>query len=95
MMAIGMALMGVTYAPLGTVLSELFPTSVRYTGSSVAFSLAAIAGASCAPYIAVTLATRWGLQYVGYYLTSSAALSLIGVLLIRENKGISLVNTGS
>src|SRR5690606_28623419 len=34
---IGFALMGLTYGPLGTILSELFPTAVRYTGSSVAF----------------------------------------------------------
>ena len=34
-MIIGLSLMGLTYGPLGTVLSELFPTSVRYTGSSL------------------------------------------------------------
>jgi MFS family permease len=28
-MVIGLTLMGLTYGPLGTVLSELFPTSVR------------------------------------------------------------------
>ena len=33
-MAGGLALMGFTYGPLGTALSELFPTAVRYTGSS-------------------------------------------------------------
>ncbi len=43
-MILGFALMGMTYGPLGTVLSELFPTAVRYTGSSVAFNLAGIFG---------------------------------------------------
>ena len=33
MMIVGLSLMGFTYGPIGTVLSELFPTSVRYTGS--------------------------------------------------------------
>src|SRR5215813_5424930 len=33
-MVIGMALVGLVYGPLGTVLSELFPTAVRYSGSS-------------------------------------------------------------
>jgi MFS family permease len=41
MMALGLSLMGFTYGPLGTVVSELFPTPVRYTGSSPAFNLAA------------------------------------------------------
>ncbi len=39
MMALGLLLMGFTYGPLGTVVSELFPTPVRYTGSSLAFNL--------------------------------------------------------
>src|SRR5580700_4612467 len=38
MMVLGLTLMGLTYGPLGTVISELFPTPVRYTGSSLAFS---------------------------------------------------------
>ena len=40
MLALGLALMGLTYGPLGTVVSELSPTPMRYTGSSLAFSTA-------------------------------------------------------
>jgi metabolite-proton symporter len=86
MMALGLSLMGVTYGPLGTVISELFPTSVRYTGSSLAFSFAGIFGASLAPYIATWLAKKYGLAYVGYYLSASAVLTLLGFLSIRETK---------
>jgi metabolite-proton symporter len=90
MTALGLALMGFTYGPLGTVVSELFPTSVRYTGSSLAFSMAGILGASLAPYIATWLATRYGLAYVGYYLTASALLTIVGLLMIRETKNDDL-----
>jgi metabolite-proton symporter len=90
MMIVGLALMGVTYGPLGTVVSELFPTAVRYTGSSLAFSMAGILGASLAPYIATWLAERYGLAYVGYYLTASALLSIAGLLMIRETSGEDL-----
>ena len=90
MMTGGLALMGFTYGPLGTVISELFPTSVRYTGSSLAFNFAGILGASLAPYIATWLAKTYGLQYVGYYLSASAVLTLLGLLLIRETKGRDL-----
>jgi len=90
MMILGLALMGITYGPLGTVVSELFPTGVRYTGSSLAFSTAGILGASLAPYIATWLATRYGLAYVGYYLTASAAITLLGLLMIRETRGEDL-----
>jgi len=94
MMVLGLSLMGLTYGPLGTVISELFPTSVRYTGSSLAFSLAGILGASLAPYIATWLARTYGLQYVGYYLSASAVLTLLGLLSIRETKDDDLARMG-
>jgi len=86
MMALGLALMGMTYGPLGTLVSEIFPTPVRYSGSSLAFNFAGILGASLAPYIAMRLATHYGLQYVGYYLSASAVLTMVGLLMIRETK---------
>jgi metabolite-proton symporter len=86
MMVLGLSLTGLTYGPLGTVVSELFPTPVRYTGSSLAFSIAGILGASLAPYIATWLADTYGLRYVGYYLTASTVLTFFGLLMIRETK---------
>ena len=94
MMCLGLALMGFTYGPLGTVVSELFPTPVRYTGSSIAFSVAGILGASLAPYMATWLAKSFGLQYVGYYLSASAALTFVGLLLIPETKDDVLTASG-
>jgi MFS family permease len=88
---IGLSLMGLTYGPLGTILSELFPTPVRYTGSSLTFNLAGIFGASLAPYIATWLATNHGLQYVGYYLSTAALLTLGALLMSRETKDDDLV----
>jgi metabolite-proton symporter len=89
-MIVGLALMGVTYGPIGTVLSELFPTRVRYTGSSLTFNLAGIFGASLAPYIATWLAQHYGLHYVGYYLTAAAALTLAGLISIHETSDTAL-----
>jgi metabolite-proton symporter len=83
MMAIGMGLMGVTYGPLGTVIGELFPTEVRYTGTSLAFNGAAILGASMAPYIATSLAHKYGLASVGWYLAGSAVVTLVGIALMK------------
>ena len=85
-MALGLALIGFSYGPLGTQLSELFPTAVRYTGSSLTFNLAGIFGASLAPYAATWLAQNHGLHYVGYYLTVSALVSLAGLVATHETK---------
>ncbi|MCR6568627.1 MFS transporter [Acinetobacter baumannii] len=88
----GLAIMGLTYGPIGTVLSEIFPTSVRYTGSALTFNLAGIFGASFAPLIATKLAETYGLYAVGYYLTAASLLSLIAFLLIRETKDVDVNN---
>jgi metabolite-proton symporter len=85
-MSIGLGLMGMTYGPLGTMLSELFPAEVRYTGASLTFNLAGILGASLAPYIATWLATNLGLQYVGYYLSGAALISLVALVLTGAPK---------
>ncbi len=81
--AAGFSIVGLTYGPAGTILSELFPTPVRYTGASLAFNLAGIAGASPAPYIATELASAYGLNAVGYYLSVTAVVTLLGLLALR------------
>lgn len=83
---LGMALMGFTYGPLGTFLSELFPTTVRYSGASLTFNMAGILGAAFAPMIAIWLATHYGLTYVGFYLTIAACVSLISLLVISKKE---------
>ena len=45
-----------------------------------------IFGASLTPYAATWLATTYGLQAVGYYLSAATVLSLIGLALARETK---------
>ena len=85
-MVLGLTLMGLTYGPLGTLLSELFPTEVRYTGSSISFNLAGIFGASLAPSLATWLAKHCGLPAVGWYLSGAALLTWLALGLSRETR---------
>ncbi len=85
-LCLGMALMGFTYGPIGTFLSELFPTTVRYSGASLTFNLAGIIGAAFAPMIAIWIATNYGLDFVGYYLSAAAIISLISLLVISKKE---------
>ena len=84
-LALGLFLMGLTYGPLGTALAEIFPTSVRYTGASLSFTLAGILGASLAPYTATWLAGTYGLEFVGYYLSAAAVLTFVALLFVRPS----------
>jgi sugar phosphate permease len=54
---------------------------VRYTGASLTFNLSGILGASLAPYVATWLATNYGLQTVGWYLSAASVISLVALLL--------------
>jgi metabolite-proton symporter len=82
-LSLGLALMGLSYGPLGAALAELFPTAVRYTGASLTFNLAGILGASLAPYVATWLAQRHGIASVGLYLSAAGALTLAALVLLR------------
>jgi MFS family permease len=48
---LGFALMNLTFGPIAALLSELFPSHLRYTGSSMAYNIASMLGASTAPFI--------------------------------------------
>jgi metabolite-proton symporter len=85
-LALGFGLSGLTYGPLGSALATLFPTPVRYTGTSLTFNFAGILGASTAAPIATWLATHHGLAYVGYYLSAAGVITLIALMLIKQEK---------
>jgi metabolite-proton symporter len=84
-LVLGMFLMGLTYGPLGTALAGIFPAAVRYTGASLAFTLAGILGASLTPALATKLATLYGLNYVGYYLSFAATITFFALIAARSS----------
>ena len=79
-LALCMFMMGFCYGPLGSWLPGLFPPMVRYTGVSTAFNVAGVLGGGLTPVAAQALATRGGLDLVGYYCAGLAAISLVALL---------------
>jgi metabolite-proton symporter len=88
-LSIGMILTGLTYGPCGTLLAEMFPAKVRYTGASISFNLAGIFGASLAPYIATKLASTYGLAAVGGYMCIAAIITLGALLTVRVEADVA------
>jgi len=78
--SIGFALMGATYGPLSSTMARPFRAAVRYTGASMAFNLAGIAGASVAPYAATSLAKTFGVPAVGLYLAGTAVVTILALI---------------
>nr|WP_230472825.1 MFS transporter [Kingella kingae] len=89
-LAVGMALMGMTFGPMAALLPELFPTEVRYSGASLAYNFSAIVGASVATLVAIELNNRYGILGVGVYLAINCALSLLSLYSTRETKDVDL-----
>ncbi|MEG6644003.1 MFS transporter, partial [Pseudomonas aeruginosa] len=85
-LCIELLLMGATFAPMGALLPEIYPTHVRYTGASAAYNLGGILGASVAPYIALMLVGMGGLGWVGGYVSAAALLCLLAVLCLKVTR---------
>ncbi|KAA9393765.1 MHS family MFS transporter [Kocuria coralli] len=93
-LAIGMALMGLTFGSMSAVLPELFPTNVRYTGSGIAYNMASILGAALTPYVAVWLNASFGVGAVGVYLSIAAVITFAALWLSPETRHVNMVEVG-
>jgi MFS family permease len=91
---IGMALMGLTFGPMGAVLPEYFPANTRYTGSAVAYNLSSVIGAGIAPTVFVALWSFGGGSpfWVGVYLAGAALLTFIALVFSKETKDTDYEN---
>jgi MFS family permease len=86
-LALALGVMGLTFAPLGALLPELFPVPVRYTGAASAYNLGGILGASFAPSLAQILEASGGVAWVGYYIAVAGAISFLAVFSMQETMG--------
>jgi metabolite-proton symporter len=90
---VGLFFHSLMYSPQAAFFSELFGTSVRYTGASVGYQLASIFAGALAPIIAVKLlATGNGdnTTAVALYVTAASVITVVAVLFAKETSGSSL-----
>ena len=88
---IGLVLHGAMYGPQAAMISELFPTRIRYSGASIAYQLTSIFAGSLAPMIALGLYQRHDSALpVAIYVGIACAISGVTALLARETKGLEL-----
>lgn len=90
--AVGGLLIFAAYSSvIGAFFSELFPTDVRYSGTSIAYNLASLIAGSLSPIIALLLYRQFGTGYaIGVYLAFMGLVSLVSVLFAKETKNIRL-----
>jgi metabolite-proton symporter len=73
--------------PQAAMIAELFPSTVRYSGASVAYQIGSILGGGFAPLIATSLfATYKSSNPIALYLLILGALSLGSILLLKVGR---------
>ncbi|MBW9113269.1 MFS transporter [Rhizobium cauense] len=73
---IGFGVLGLSFGQATGSISSRFGRGYRYTGAAFTSDLAWLVGAGFAPLVALTLSSRFGLAFVGYYLLSGAICTL-------------------
>ena len=90
-LVIGLVLHATMYAPQAALITELFPTRIRYSGVSIAYQLTSIFAGSLAPIIALWLYKVYdSATPVAIYVGIACALSGVSALLAKETKGVEL-----
>ncbi|WP_182358726.1 MFS transporter [Tomitella gaofuii] len=91
-LVIGQVLQNLMFAPLVPLLSEMFGTTVRYTGASLGYQGASLIGAGFTPLIAASLLavageSSWPLSLI---IIVTAAVTITALAMITETRGRDL-----
>jgi MFS family permease len=81
---LGFALLGFSHAQAAGAVNSSFSSKYRYSGAVLTSDLGWLTGAAFAPLIALLLAVKLGVGYVGLYLLSGAAATLLALRINRS-----------
>ncbi|TFC83192.1 MFS transporter [Cryobacterium sp. TMT1-21] len=88
---IGLCFHALMYAGQPAIMSEMFPTRMRYSGVSLGYQVTSILAGSMAPIIATALLKEYQSWVpVAFYLVIACAITVVAVVTLKETKGISL-----
>jgi MFS family permease len=81
----GFILLGFSFGQSSGAVASNFPIAHRYTGSALTTDFAWLFGAGFAPFVALALASRFGLMAAGAYLLSGAMCTLVALALSQRD----------
>jgi MFS family permease len=80
---LGFAILGLSFGQASGSVSSRFTPTYRYTGSALTSDLAWLIGAGFAPLVALGLASKFGIIFIGGYLISGAICTMLALILSR------------
>jgi MFS family permease len=87
----GLLFHAMMYAVQPAIMSEMFPTRMRYSGVSISYQVTSIVAGSLAPILATTWLRNTGSWWpTAVYMLVAAAVTLVAALALRETRGASL-----
>ena len=86
-MLLGFILLGLSFGQSSGAVAYSFPIAHRYTASALTADFAWLFGAGFAPFVALILASRFGLIAAGAYLLSGAICTLVALALSPQQRG--------
>src|ERR1700754_496020 len=82
---VGLALHSFMYGPQAAFITEQFSARLRYTGSSLAYTIAGVFGGAVAPLVFTALLGSWGTWLpVAIYVLVAALVTFVGLALGRD-----------
>ncbi len=79
------------YGPLAALLTEMFATSVRYTGASLGYQTATLVGAGFSPLVAGALVASYDSSVpVALMLVTAAAITVLALWRVKETSDVQL-----
>ncbi|NRQ39602.1 MHS family MFS transporter [Nonomuraea sp. NN258] len=79
------------YGPQAAFIAELFSTRLRYSGASMGYQVAGIAGGALAPLIALQLFETYGTTVaVSLYVVAALAVTALGLSIAPETRDVDL-----
>jgi MFS family permease len=85
---LGLPIHDLQYGPQATYIAEVFPGSVRYSGSALGYQLASITAGGPAPIVAAILFERFQTSMaIAVYMSIAAVISLVCTMILKEQAG--------
>jgi nitrate/nitrite transporter NarK len=79
------------YGPQAAFISELFTTTLRYSGASMGYQIAGMLGGGIAPIVAISLVGAFKTPFaVSVYVLAMAIITLVALRFAPENAGRDL-----
>jgi metabolite-proton symporter len=88
---VGLCFHALMYAGQPAIMSEMFPTRIRYSGVSLGYQVTSIIAGSMAPIIASALLQRYNSWVpVAVYILIACSITAVAVITLKETKGAFL-----